>query len=238
MKAQLLVAVLCCATSATGCTVGDDQDEILTFEATDSYSEFQIEKWTVLFSQRYQSEPEALDDMKRYMNQQLAQITDVLPSDAIEILSDVTLWVEYSPDGDDGGAYHPSREWLVDNDENPDKAQSPEFGYSDFLDQDEQPAIVLHELAHAFEDRMVNEDHPALVAAYDNAIGLDGYRSAAHVDGTSGRAYALTDPSEYFAELTEAYFVSNDVAPFDRGDLLDLDPDGYALIEQLWGANT
>ena len=37
-----------------------------------------------------------------------------------------------------------------------------------------------------------------------------------------------------FAELTEAYFVRNDFFPFNREELRQYDPVGYAMIESVW----
>jgi hypothetical protein len=48
------------------------------------------------------------------------------------------------------------------------------------------------------------------------------------------RHYALSNDREYFAELTESYFGKNDFEPFTRDELRAFDPDGYAMIEQLW----
>jgi Mlc titration factor MtfA (ptsG expression regulator) len=52
---------------------------------------------------------------------------------------------------------------------------------------------------------------------------------------TFERAYAMTDPMEYFAETTEAYFTRNDFFPFTRDELRQHDPEMLALLEKLWG---
>ena len=44
----------------------------------------------------------------------------------------------------------------------------------------------------------------------------------------------MNSPTEYFAELTEAYFGRNDYEPFDRSGLRAFDPLGYAVIESVW----
>ena len=48
------------------------------------------------------------------------------------------------------------------------------------------------------------------------------------------RAYALTNPQEYFAECTEAYFSRNDFYPYNREELMQHDADVAVLLEQLW----
>ena len=51
-----------------------------------------------------------------------------------------------------------------------------------------------------------------------------------------GRHYALTNPQEYFAESTEAYFSRNDFFPYDRAELEKHDPETAALIGKLWNS--
>jgi dipeptidyl-peptidase-4 len=56
----------------------------------------------------------------------------------------------------------------------------------------------------------------------------------ASVQGPVGRAYALNNYLEFFAELTEAYFVRNDFFPFTRKQLKVHDPAMDRLLEKLW----
>ena len=48
------------------------------------------------------------------------------------------------------------------------------------------------------------------------------------------RHYALTDHKEFFAEMTESYFGSNDFFPFNRAELKDAEPEVYELMKQVW----
>ena len=54
-------------------------------------------------------------------------------------------------------------------------------------------------------------------------------------DGRRVRHYALTNHKEFFAEMTEAYFGTNDFYPFVRAELKQVDPRMYDLLEKLWG---
>ena len=49
------------------------------------------------------------------------------------------------------------------------------------------------------------------------------------------RAYAMTNPQEYFAETTEAFFTRNDFFPYTRDELKPHDPAMFELLEKLWG---
>lgn len=50
----------------------------------------------------------------------------------------------------------------------------------------------------------------AAYAAFNSAVNRGLYESVASVQRLVGRAYALNNYLEFFAELTEAYFVRND----------------------------
>ena len=45
----------------------------------------------------------------------------------------------------------------------------------------------------------------------------------------------MTNPMEYFAEATEAFFSRNDFFPFDRAELKQHDPELVQLLTKLWG---
>ena len=47
--------------------------------------------------------------------------------------------------------------------------------------------------------------------------------------------YGLSDQMEFFAEMTEAYFGSNDFYPFVTGELKQAEPETFALIAKIWG---
>jgi hypothetical protein len=55
-----------------------------------------------------------------------------------------------------------------------------------------------------------------------------------YYDGQPKRAYALNNDQEYFAELTEAYFGTNDFYPFVRPEVEQFDPVGFAMLKSAW----
>ena len=95
--------------------------------------------------------------------------------------------------------------------------------------------VVLHELSHAFHDQVLGFDDKRVKKAFEQAKMLKLYDKVQHVGGKVGRAYAMTNEREYFAELTEAYFGRNDFYPFTREELRQHDPIGYKMIEKAWG---
>jgi dipeptidyl-peptidase-4 len=98
------------------------------------------------------------------------------------------------------------------------------------------PAVILHELAHAYHDQILDFEHPEIIAAYDAAMEKGIYNRALLYDGKIVKHYATTNHKEYFAEATEAYFYRNDFYPFVRAELKQHDPVGHALMENVWGS--
>jgi hypothetical protein len=45
----------------------------------------------------------------------------------------------------------------------------------------------------------------------------------------------LTNPQEFFAEMTESYFGTNDFYPFVAGELRQVEPEVFALLKEIWG---
>jgi hypothetical protein len=98
-----------------------------------------------------------------------------------------------------------------------------------------QPWVILHELAHAYHDRVLGFDHEEIRQAYDRAVENKLYDTVLLIDGRDTRHYALTNHKEFFAELTESFFGTNDFYPFVRAELKEHDPRTYALLEKIWG---
>jgi len=175
----------------------------------------------------------------------LTTIERALPDPAFSALRDrVVIWIEKQgatvPGGMSGRGmvYHPSAIWLKANGLDPRRAGGIEIVRArDYLDwRDEQPMMVLHELAHA-QHHMIGIDHAGIAAAYENAKASGRYQRVRYVlagEGERREAYAMVSATEYFSELTEAYFGRNDFEPFDRGGLRAFDPAGFAVIESVW----
>ena len=98
----------------------------------------------------------------------------------------------------------------------------------------EQPWVILHELAHAYHDQKLSFDEPRIVAAYDR-FKQSGHGDAALLyNGKRVKHYGLTNQMEFFAELTESYFGVNDFYPFNRAELLQAEPEIHALLKKIW----
>jgi hypothetical protein len=202
-----------------------------SFTPTSEFDERAIAGWTVKVHK------EVSAGAIRLLETRLEDIVRLVPAKAVEELRKVPLWIG-GRDGKRGGAeYHPDRGWLEKNGYNPEKAKAVDLGRPEkFVHETKrQPFMVLHELAHAYHDRVLGFGHEKIRAAYDAAAKDGKYESVLFWDNRKLKHYALTDHKEYFAEGTEAYFGTNDFYPFLRAELREHDPGLVEVLEAVWG---
>ena len=82
---------------------------------------------------------------------------------------------------------------------------------------------------------MIGFEEPRLVAAWKTFCDSGKYQSVLTTLGGMREHYGLTDPKEFFAEMTECYFGSNDFYPFVAGELKQAEPETFALLAEIWG---
>jgi len=169
----------------------------------------------------------------------LGVIQSRLPSRIAQDLKSINIWLELDVATTSGGVYHPSSQWLENNNYPIKWAKGIQIGNAEnYLSwrAQIQPAMVLHELAHAFDDQYFNHAQPDLLAAYEAAKQAGIYEQVAYIEPEQGllEAYALSNAKEYFAELSEAYFWVNDFYPFNRDQLQSHDAAGYNVIKLMW----
>jgi len=210
------------------------------FEPTEAYETRPLEGWTIVVNKKLLAEqPELADRTLTLLRFQLYQVARRLPEPAVKSLQGIKIWVEENEPHHPCMAYHPSDGWLRDHGMNPDKARCVEIANSrNFLKWTfDQPWMVLHELAHGYHDQVLEKGfgNPEVKLAYDQAMKTGRYQSVLRSSGKSEKAYAATNPMEYFAEATEAFFGTNDFYPFLRAELNQHDADMAALLARLWG---
>ena len=84
------------------------------------------------------------------------------------------------------------------------------YRISDYLEwHKEQPAMLLHELAHSLHHHRRGECNSIIEQAYQSAMKSRKYENIRHINGHTCKHYACTNASEYFAECSEAYFRSS-----------------------------
>ncbi|GAA3894813.1 hypothetical protein GCM10022276_12420 [Sphingomonas limnosediminicola] len=203
-----------------------------------SYAHLKLRGWTVVVSRRLlMNDRPTADRALLLLDRKLADIEQALNARPLRQLKLVPIWIEATGcAGQQGLSYHWSSRWLRLHGCNPDKARSVEIhSVYDFLAwEPTQPWLVLHELAHAYHQRVMGKNNASLVSAFVRAKRSGSYEHVSYRAQSSGRAYAMMNSSEYFAELTEAYFGVNDYFPFNRSELRRYDPNGFALVRTAW----
>ena len=207
------------------------------FEPTSCYEIRAMEGWKVYVNRQLLGEEKEVGEQAlALLRVKLFDVTRTVPPVALAKLREIPIWLEFEDEGVTCACYHPSREWLVQHGFNPEKERSVEIGDAKrFLRWTlDQPSMVLHELAHGYHHRVLGYENAEVKQAYEAAVKSGKYEKVLHYDGKTVKAYALNNPQEYFAELSEAYFGVNDFYPFVRAELKVHDPGGYALLERVW----
>lgn len=168
----------------------------------------------------------------------LQRIKILVPPGQLARLQQVGIWIEHSHPTLKPMQYHPSRGWLVANKHDPRLTKMVHIPQArELLSRDQMlkhPAVILHELAHAYHDQVLGFDHPEIKAAYDKAKASGTYDSILAHTGKRVKHYGLTTPQEYFAEGTEAFLYRNDFYPFVRAELKEHDPVLHDLLQKIW----
>ncbi len=201
--------------------------------------------WTVHISRTLlATETRPTEHALELLQKQLEEIARVVPTKAVAELRKVPLYVspEYA-DEKPKAEYHPDAGWLREHGRDPGMANAVEFTNVRIFEREfnRMPNFALHELAHAYHHRVLPQafDNEPIQAAYERAKASGKYDRVERWHGngepnTFERAYAMTNPQEFFAETTEAYFSRNDYFPFTRDQLKLHDPETFALLETLW----
>lgn len=206
------------------------------YTPTDGYQAQSYRGFKLLVSKELeQKEADLCGRTLKLLHKQIDDIYRVIPNSKISLLQKSKIWVDFNSPGKSAMVYHPGKQWLIENGYNPDKENCVELSHPDkFLDWCKwQPYMLLHELAHGYHDQVLGFGNKEIAKAYEKAKASGRYDSIQHINGSKQKHYAMTNPQEFFAEMTEAYFGKNDLYPFDRQELRSYDPETFALIERL-----
>ena len=212
---------------------------------TPAYRTNQVEGWQLIIDERLLStgSSNATARAMELLETQLKEIVRNVPSAAVDRLRQVPLWFSPAyPGVVERAEYHPGESWLRANGRNPAMVKAVEFTNIPQFEAETRrmPNFALHELAHAYHDRFLpgGFGNGEIAAAHEKAKASGKYDRVERRDAAGNvrldRAYALTNPMEYFAETTEAFFSRNDFFPFTRDELKQHDPEMFALLGQSW----
>jgi hypothetical protein len=169
----------------------------------------------------------------------LERIAILMPEKQLADLRNMEIFIEHSHPELGNMQYHPDADWLIERGYDPRLAKKVHITQAAELVSRQQmlkhPAVILHELAHAYHDQVLGFEEPAIVKVYDDAMKKGIYAKSLLYTGETVKHYATTNHKEYFAEATEAYLYHNDFYPFVRAELQQHDPACYAEMERIWG---
>lgn len=215
--------------------------------ASIQYQQRDISGWQVHINNKLlETELDDTQHALTLLKKMLDDIARVVPEAAVAELRAVPLYFSPAYEARKSGAeYHPEADWLRQHGRDPAMARGVEFsGVADFeAEMNRMPNFALHELAHAYHHRVLDKgfDNSEIQAAFEVAKAAGKYERVERWHGngkpnTFERAYAMTNPMEYFAESTEAFFARNDFYPFTRDELKRHDSEMCGLLARLWGA--
>jgi hypothetical protein len=224
---------------------GDDHATTTSKGRTTRYVARTVEHFKVWVDERLlgaASGPERAlgDEALKLLGVKLYELSRSVREPALARLREVPLWLSLDDPCRPCACYHESPDWLKENGFDPQKAKGVEIcNAKNFLAWTlEQPWMVLHELAHAYEDREFARDDPRrgeLEQLFEAAQQSKRYDQVLHWDGGTTKHYALTDSKEYFAEGTEAWLGLNDIYPIVAAELKQCDPGLAAFLKKVWG---
>ena len=206
-----------------------------------AHTDRNVEGWNVRIDNRLlagESAPIGEQALK-VLNAKLVNITQLVPKEALSKLQAVTIEMDLDYGGLSPMQYHNDAGWLRDNGYSEKLAKCVHIPIADRLmstyDNHRMPLVILHELAHAYHDQVLGFDEPRIKAAWKKFCDSGKYKSVLTSPGHMQEHYGLTNQMEFFAEMTEAYFGSNDFYPFVAGELKRDEPEIYALMSEIWG---
>jgi hypothetical protein len=202
----------------------------------------EVEGWTVhIDPELLKGEHMETGDLAlRILGERLHEITLMLPSGPVAKLKEVPVYLDRAhPLGN--AHYHPDGDWLERHGYDPAMAKAVHFtGAASLIREARSPhrtSVVLHELAHAYHDRVLGFDHPGILAGYKAFCDSRLFDQVATVGGATRPHYGLTDHKEFFAEMTETFFVGNGYFPFNHFLLHQKHLPTYELIAAIWGTD-
>lgn len=206
------------------------------WEPITNYQEQRVEGWRILVNNQLATNGALCPAVLKLLDAQLYQITRVVPAAPLAKLRMIPIWIENADPRFPCTVFHESADWLREHGVNPEKVNAVEISNpQNFLDWvRDQPWMMLHELTHGYHHVFLGDNQPDIRRCYQAAKVSGKYESILRIDGHHERHYAMTNEKEYFAEMTEAFFGTNDFFPFVRAELKEYDPEMYAVLGKLW----
>jgi hypothetical protein len=200
-----------------------------------------IEGFTVRIDDRLLSGEETAvgERALKLLTARLVGISVVVPEPSLRKLRQAPIQLDLTHGALHIMQYHPSADWLKNNGYDEQLAKCVHIpdvrGFLSPFENHRQPWVVLHELAHAYHDRVLGFDEPRIIEAWKKFRDSNPDKTVLTSPGPLQKHYALTNEKEFFAEMTECYFGTNDFYPFVAGELKQAEPEIFSLLRDIWG---
>ena len=200
-----------------------------------------VEGWTVRVDDRLLKGEHAAtgEQALKLLHAKLVAMTAIMPEKALVSLRKINIELDLDYADMFSFQYHPSAEWLKNNGYSETVAKCAHIPNAvDFLSPFENhrmPWVVLHELAHGYHDQVLGFDEPRIKAAWIKFRDSGKYKKILTNSWGMAEHYGMTNHKEFFAEMTESYWGSNDFYPFVPGELKQAEPEIFALMAEIWG---
>lgn len=205
-----------------------------------SRTERELEGWTIRVDDRLLAgEQEQLGRKAlRFLEAKLFELKSVVPAERVKDLQKVKIVLDHACGDLRAMQYHPSAGWLQANGYSPELEKCVHLpravDVASRRNINEQPWVILHELAHAYHDQFLGFDDPTVIAIYEEYRKAGRGESTLLHNGKRVKHYGLTNHKEFFAEMTESFFGSNDFFPFNRAELIETEPEIHKTLTRIW----
>ncbi len=202
----------------------------------------EIEGWTVhVDASLLEGEHQEMGELAlRILAQRLHEIVLRIPEEPVARMQEVPIYLDRNhPMGNNH--YHPGADWLVERGYDPDLTGAIHITHARTLIREasnpRSSSVTLHELAHAYHDQVLGFDHPGILEAYQKFCDSRKFDRVATLGGRQMPHYGLTDHKEFFAEMTETFFIGNYYYPFNHYELYHTHRPSYELMAEIWGTD-
>jgi hypothetical protein len=210
----------------------DVPGEATRYEPMSHYTVKEIEGWKVYVNNALLpggAHAETGAAALKLLRSHMIKVKRCIADEPLAELLKVGIWLEVdSTNGPHGRTavyqYHPGLAWLVKMDFHPAKHRCVEYGRASSLVKggERRAKTLLHELAHAYHDRVLTFGDPDILAAYKRAVEGTAYPP---------KDWVKSNHKEFFAGLTTRYFGTKK----EREALVERDPVLAKKLREVWG---
>jgi hypothetical protein len=201
-----------------------------TVDTSGKYIDTTIRGWKVYVSTEIYN-PLLVTRAYDTLDQELGAIQSVLPPKALSKLKLVSIWLDYTvPPNTVSYYYSEPPEKLKEEGWDIRKEGSIGTQIVDYVNASHDSLPLLKWFAYAYLYRELGLNNFKIIPIFEKAQQSGVY------DVRFRNRLMIRNAMDYFAILSEAYFAGMlSYPPYGREKLKEIDPDGYNMIEQMWG---